>query len=454
MRGWFLLAFVAGCTSGSFTPRFAPIDTDGSRLRDADGRTVLLRGVNARVDGVFDVNFTDGRAPREIIPTFGADDVAQLRASGFNLIRLPINWSAIEPTQGAYDTGYLDRVAAVVETCRGSGVYVLLDFHEDGWSKELCEDGAPLWAIDPAPAMLVGGPGPLASGPDCHTATGALAAFKNFFAGTDGLEDAYVNMARQVALRFAGDTQVLGYEIMNEPIGDDDLVAAFSTKVATALRAADAKHLILFEPSATRNFTNSSPLPAKPFPVDGAAYAVHVYNPGPNNPAYVSAIFGSVHGAREEADAWGTPLLITEFGADASNDGATWLTNFLDASDTTGASTAQWLWKEQTGGQWGLFTHQPDGSWAPRPLMFEAAARPYAQVTGGDLDLESWNGASLIISFHGRAGVPARHTVFWNRGQPSIVCDDVPIAPTHVDADASLYVVDCGATGAHTLSLR
>src|SRR5678816_3165073 len=138
-------------------------------LRDQDGRALLFRGVNARVDGVFDVGFSDGRAPREVIPGFGAADVQALADAGFTLLRLPVSWSGLEPAPGQYSTDYLDRVAAVVELLRGSGVLALLDLHQDGWSKELCEDGAPLWAIEPPPDVLVGGPGPLQGATDCHT---------------------------------------------------------------------------------------------------------------------------------------------------------------------------------------------------------------------------------------------------------------------------------------------
>jgi hypothetical protein len=72
------------------------------RLVDQRGREVTLRGVNARVNGVFDVTFDDGRLPLEDIPTFDGGDVDRMRDLGFNLLRLPINGSALEPTQGAY----------------------------------------------------------------------------------------------------------------------------------------------------------------------------------------------------------------------------------------------------------------------------------------------------------------------------------------------------------------
>src|SRR5262245_64685294 len=67
------------------------------RLRDQRGREITLRGVNARVQGVFDVTFDDGRLPLEPIPGFDDGDAERMRAFGFNLLRLPISWSALEP---------------------------------------------------------------------------------------------------------------------------------------------------------------------------------------------------------------------------------------------------------------------------------------------------------------------------------------------------------------------
>lgn len=128
---------------------------DGRRLRVRDGRLVdshrrevTLRGVNARADGIFDVTFDDGRLPLEPIPNFDDGDAARMEGFGFNLLRLPLSWSALEPEPGRFDDAYLDRVAAVVDVCRAHGVLVLLDLHQDAFSKEIGEDGAPRWVLD------------------------------------------------------------------------------------------------------------------------------------------------------------------------------------------------------------------------------------------------------------------------------------------------------------------
>ena len=83
----------------------------GGRLVDERRREVTLRGVNARVEGIFDVTFGDGRLPLEPIPVFDDGDAATMARFGLNLLRLPISWSALEPVRGRFDAAYLDRIA-------------------------------------------------------------------------------------------------------------------------------------------------------------------------------------------------------------------------------------------------------------------------------------------------------------------------------------------------------
>src|SRR4051794_174380 len=48
-------------------PRFAAgrASVQCQQLVDAEGRVIFLHGVNARVEGIFDVSFDDGRLPLE-----------------------------------------------------------------------------------------------------------------------------------------------------------------------------------------------------------------------------------------------------------------------------------------------------------------------------------------------------------------------------------------------------
>ena len=94
----------------------APLGVRCGALVDAQGRTVLLHGVNARVEGVFDVTFDDGRAPVEEVPPFTREDAERMRAVGYDSLRLPINWSGVEPTEnGGFDDLYAMSVPDAVD---------------------------------------------------------------------------------------------------------------------------------------------------------------------------------------------------------------------------------------------------------------------------------------------------------------------------------------------------
>ncbi|HEY0250872.1 MAG TPA: cellulase family glycosylhydrolase, partial [Kofleriaceae bacterium] len=308
------LALLAAC--GSDSPRDThPLRSDGTHLRDARGRIALLRGVNARVEGVFDAAFDDGRTALEPIPPLTDDDCHRMRQLGLDFLRLPINWSGIEPTEGMYSDAYLDRVDAAVQCAARAGILVMIDLHQDAYSKEIGEDGAPLWAIDPAPTQLLAGP--LVDLGDRRTSAQVSNAFDTFFGADPTLRTKFYAVLDRVAARWATDPTVIGFEIFNEPPVGDNLVQPFSIEAAQHVRTAAPDKLVMFEPSAVRNLFDYSRPADAPFPVENAVYAPHVYT-------YVFAAMpvaftaadleASVANARAEATAWATPLMIGEYG--------------------------------------------------------------------------------------------------------------------------------------------
>ncbi len=365
---------------------------------------MLLRGVNARVEGVFDVTFDDGRVPLEPIPALTSEDCTRMRELGFNLLRLPINWSAIEPQRGQYDMAYLDAVEDAVDCATNADVFVIVDLHQDAYSKEIGEDGAPLWAIDPPPQMLL--EGPLEDLEDRRVSEQVQLAFETFFDvnDTSGLQADFNRMLEVVAERFKDHPGVVGFELFNEPVATMDQTEAFHFRAAAAVREVAPNKLIFFEPPAIRNLLDFQPLASAPFPTEGAVYSPHMYtfvfgnNPNALENLTKEAMRPSVTGTRDEASAYKTPLFIGEFGIGPNDPNAgNWMRWQAELQDEFLASNAFWLWKEDSQGSWGIYTKVGD-NWQERPQIVNWVSRIYPQrIAGSDVSL-AFDGTSRVMT--------------------------------------------------------
>ena len=245
---------------------------DGQVFKDEAGRTFMLRGVNLggsskvpfRPDGATHIRegFFDHRECSFVgrpFPLEEADEhLRRLQAWGFNFLRLLVTWEAIEHEgPGCYDEAYLDYIQQVAEKAGEYGFYLLIDPHQDVWSRFTGGDGAPGWTLgavgfDPTRfaatgAAIVhathGDPLPPMIWPTNGTKLAAATMFTLFFAGNDlapktevgdepvqeFLQRHYIAAIQQVASRLRGLKHVLGYDTMNEPlrgyIGCGDLTA-------------------------------------------------------------------------------------------------------------------------------------------------------------------------------------------------------------------------------------
>ena len=133
-----LAADVPGAQYGPSEPNLPWLHADGRQLLDAQGRKVLLRGFNT--DAL--VNY-----PKDPAPPFDESDATLIQQAGFDVVRLGIDWSQLEPVRGRINQPYLDHVASVVSMLNRHGLYVVLDMHfRLGWSPRLGYSGAPAWA--------------------------------------------------------------------------------------------------------------------------------------------------------------------------------------------------------------------------------------------------------------------------------------------------------------------
>jgi endoglycosylceramidase len=374
-----VLVVLAGCARGSGLGPIAdrpvpPLAHQGRWFTDATGRVVMLRGMN----------FVEKVAPyTPAADGFDDDDAALLEANGFNTIRLGVVFGFLMPTPGQIDRQYLDSIAETVRVLGRHGIYVLLDFHQDGYGPATHGNGMPAWAT-----LTDGVPNPDVPFPTYYIQNPAIQhAFDNFWAnqpGPDGvpLQTHYAEGMRAVAQRFVLSPNVIGYEAMNEPwpgttwssclTGCPDLehqlLAPFYARMTTAVRSVDRLRPVFVEPFVLFNFGGGDT--SLPGGASSNALSTHVY--ALDTASNASVMDRSVAAATRD----GAPVLATEWGN--SNDPPT-LNQLEDQYD---ARMLPWLY-------WSYNGHIVTDSKLPLvPPNLDvsalgALARPYPTVING-----------------------------------------------------------------------
>jgi endoglycosylceramidase len=282
---------------------------------DREGRLVCLRGVN--VAG-------NAKLP-PFIPFEDPSWFDLLSSWGFDMIRLTVFWEAIEPEVGVYDRAYLEKVEFLVREAAKRRIYVLVDMHQDLYSRFLGGDGAPYWAFPPevGPSHNNGFGGQF-WGLAYFLSSDVRKCFTHFWRSQE-LQEHYIGALVQVAERVSDVPFVLGYDIMNEPSAGDipngegefekGYLLPFYRRAAEALRRVHPGATVFIEPHMPDMYTSKMTGPG----ITNAVFAPHLYNPVSNMLLiYVPdfALFWIfLELLKAKASGLGLPLFIGEFGA-------------------------------------------------------------------------------------------------------------------------------------------
>jgi endoglycosylceramidase len=387
----------------------APLSHAGRWFTDVRGRVVMLRGTN----------FVQKAPPFEPGGVgFDDDDAALLAARGFNTVRLGVVFEALMPEPGRVEHAYVDRIAETARVLARHGVFVLLDFHQDGWGPATHGNGMPEWAT-----LTDGLPNPPVGFPLYYIQNPALQrAFDNFWAnrnGPDGipLQEHYAEGLQAVASRFAAMPNVLGYEAMNEPWPGTDWVACltgcpaleqqrltpFYARMAAAVRAVDPRHPLFVEPFPLFNFGSAAT--SLPGDTPRQVLATHVY--AGSEQGDLAVMDNSIAAATGD----GVAVLATEWGA--TNDPAL-ITRTADQFDSRLLPWLFWAYNENII----VDTQRPPTPDNVRTDVLDALTRPYPSVVNGTpthLHFDAGTGA-LDFAYDaqrpdGRTAAPGLETV-------------------------------------------
>lgn len=373
-----------------------PLGTTGTWVTNGDGQVVLLHGLNE----VYKI------APYTPAASgFGDDDAAFLAANGFNVVRLGVIWSAIEPEPGVYDAAYLDSIEQTVQTLAAHGIHTVLDMHQDNYSEAFQGEGAPDWATQDGglPNPSNGFPGNYFTNP---AQWNAWDMFWDNASAPDGrgLSDHFALTWQQVAARFSGNTDVVGYEIINEPwpgsqwlraaLGNDffgrQQLTPLYNQVIAAIRSVDPTTTVYVEPPnpGVSEIPMVLSLHVSLGPVDdpNTVLSYHGYCGGLTPICgFIANRMGTA--AQRYAKRHDMPALLTEFGA---TDDLTIL-----AHEMAGAQDRLLGWIEWAYSGVGDVTGSPDTEWLVRDPALPPAgdnvdsaklallAQPYPQVISG-----------------------------------------------------------------------
>ena len=223
------------------------VHAHAGRLVDGAGAPLLMRGVglgNWLLPEGYMWKFDGGpQSPREIealitdlvgpdgATNFWRDfqdnfiteaDIEQIAAEGFDHIRLPINSRIVMEDDGTILARGIELIDRTINWCRAHGLWIVLDLHG-------APGGQTGTNIDDSPR-------------------GRPELFEN-----DTYRAQTVALWRFLAQRYATETVVAGYDLLNEPLPNhwqdlyaDRLVSVYR-EITAAIREVDADHLIIYE---------------------------------------------------------------------------------------------------------------------------------------------------------------------------------------------------------------
>lgn len=282
--------------------------TDGPEILDPSGTPVVIKGLGLggwlMPEGyMLHIAAPDGGSPRtiraqieDLIGVADADrfyemyranyvaekDIAAIAAWGFDHVRLPFQYTDFfDPATETFREDGFALLDTFLDWCRTHGLYVILDMHAAPGAQNALNisnsDGeARLWT-EPDP-----------------------------------YQDQTVAIWTEIARRYADEPQIIGYDLLNEPVTPDGVTTedlfAFYERLAEAIRVVDTNHILFIEGNYFAT-TFLAPEDLKDFD-DNMVYTFHKYwnGTGLNSIQYLLDI-------REETN---KPLWLGETGENSN----------------------------------------------------------------------------------------------------------------------------------------
>ena len=367
------------------------------QIVNSQGETVILRGFND------DALLQSGRAP--LPPPLTFQDALLMRAQGFDVVRIPVSWSLLEPQPRSFSRSYLRQVEAMVALCARAGLYTVLDLHTEDFGVAFGGSGAPSWLTLPAlPNWQLPG---VSSAWQRHLSP-AVNADLAFFWLYPNWQRLYWQAWQVLARALAGNSAVAGFDLYNEPHPLPVPPGIFAPRIlfpfyATGIREiarVDPNHLFIIE----GNLFGDLPTRVDPLRAPDLVYSTHLYAGslignsfrGQSSPLRSELVQGLSEAAQIPAPYW-----TGELGIDHQLRGAAaWALAEIALSDRYRTGWAWWQWDDPSG--WGVRTGQGpvDRAW------LDTLSQPYVQAAPGRLASMAYSTSRHVLTVR-FSGVPS-----------------------------------------------
>jgi len=364
------------------TDGLAWLSVRGREIVDSQGQTVILRGFND------DALLQTGDHP--LPPPLKPSSAALMEAEGFDVVRIPISWSLLEPTEGHFSQAYLGKIQAMVRLCASDHLYVVLDMHTVDFGVAFGGSGAPAWLRVPGvPNLHL----PLLSRNWQRAVSPAVNAALVAFWTDPGWQRLYWDAWDFVAASFTDDSDVAGFDLYNEPhplplppaIFGPRLLFPFYARGIAAISKVDPNHLFILEGDLLGDMATA----VRPIRAPNIVYSTHLYSGsivGPTFTGNPAPLRAELEQGLEEAAQFPAPYWSGELGINRTLPlASTWAEDEIALSNRYLTGWAWWQWDDSA--DWGVTQDAgpPDLGW------LEVLAQPFVREAPGRLDAMAYN---------------------------------------------------------------
>lgn len=324
------------------------LHTNGTHIVDGDDNPIILRGANFMG---YEFGAWDSHTE---------EDYARMVSWGFNVVRLPIAWSYIEPEPGVYNSSYFDFVDRDIQWAGKHGLYLILDMHQWKWSPHFTYgtsgrgNGLPTWMVAAYPNSREGmgqavmdfmlGKGP--NGTDANETNPSM-------------QERLVNVWKLIAQRYVNEPTIAAYELFNEPYHSSDLIDGGLTPTETAvclfpfygrliegIRTEDSNHIIAYQPVGGWDSGRAQKLN-----YSNLIYTFHFYGASPSYNCTKEELkeafmyrYSPPYDWQSNPSKWNIPIWLGEFGTDAGSWNPRAGEYARDMVDILGEIPIGWAW--------------------------------------------------------------------------------------------------------------